>query len=216
MACTSFTASNLNSPTASLQAVIRFIQYRRANGQLRWFRIPIESGGVFRQQQLIANVNIRPSRIWSVSGYGVINYCQGRYGTINDISRRSTPTTLGRITGGRSSICVTGCFCSATYNLPHTISMSPMMIFSAGTPYNITTGTVNLSGQAKYNDRPMFGPAEQYCPRNCGDEYDCGLRQLCSATGGSRRIHADSDQLLHGTYAVHDECAPYQDFWLWS
>lgn len=24
-----------------------------------------ESGGIFRQQQLIANVNIRPSRIWS-------------------------------------------------------------------------------------------------------------------------------------------------------
>src|SRR5271170_2483960 len=41
-----------------------------------------ESGGVFHQQQLIANVNIRPSRIWSVSGYGVFNTAKADTGTI--------------------------------------------------------------------------------------------------------------------------------------
>jgi hypothetical protein len=47
-------------------------------------------------------------------------------------------------------------------NLPHTITLSPIVIFSAGTPYNITTGSVNLSGQQ--NSRPAFGPANGIPP----------------------------------------------------
>src|SRR5258708_22630323 len=42
-----------------------------------------ESGGVFHQQQLIINANIRPSRIWSASGYGAVNTATADTATIN-------------------------------------------------------------------------------------------------------------------------------------
>ena len=67
---------------------------------------------------------------------------------------------------GRPSIHVIGSSCSDTLNLPHTITVSPIIILSAGTPYNITTGTVNLSGQQ--NSRPAFGAANGIAPGTAG------------------------------------------------
>ena len=115
-----------------------------------------ESGGIFRQNQLIANVNIRPKALFSISGYGVLNYAKSDTGGITSYPSvdfynigedygRSTFDTRYRL------------FLFGTLNLPHAMSLSPIVILSAGTPYNITTGPPNLSGQA--NSRPNLVPA---------------------------------------------------------
>ncbi len=49
-------------------------------------------------------------------------------------------------------------FLFGNLSFPHAINVSPLMIFSAGTPYNITTGS-DLNNDGQYNDRPEFGPA---------------------------------------------------------
>ena len=111
------------------------------------------SGGVFRQNQLIANVNIRPSRIFSVSGYGVLNFAKADTNTIT-----SFPSVdfynIGKDFGRANFDTRYRLFLFGSLNLPHTITVSQMLILSAGTPYNITTGTVNLSGQQ--NSRPAL------------------------------------------------------------
>jgi hypothetical protein len=113
-----------------------------------------ESGGVFRQNQLIANVNIRPSRIYSISGYGVLNYAKSDTG-----GPTSYPSAdfynIGEDYGRATFDTRYRAFLYGTLNLPYTITASPIMILSAGTPYNITSGTVNDSGQS--NSRPAFG-----------------------------------------------------------
>ena len=114
-----------------------------------------ESGGVFRQQQLIANVNIRPSRIWSLSGYGVLNSAKADTGTINTFPA-TNPYDIGEDYGRAVFDVRYRLFLFGNVSLPHTISISPLMIFSAGTPYNITTGS-DLNSDGQYNDRPMFG-----------------------------------------------------------
>jgi Carboxypeptidase regulatory-like domain len=112
-----------------------------------------ESGAVFRQNQLIANVNIRPSRIFNISGYGVLNYANSDSGGIT-----SYPSTdfynIGKDFGRGTFDTRYRLFLFGTLNLPHTITVSPIIILSAGTPYNITTGSVNDSGQQ--NSRPQM------------------------------------------------------------
>jgi len=111
------------------------------------------SGGVFRQNQLIANVNIRPSRIFSVSGYGVLNFAKADTNTITSFPSLDF-YNIGKDFGRANFDTRYRLFLFGTLNLRHTITVSPMLILSAGTPYNITTGTVNFSGQQ--NSRPML------------------------------------------------------------
>jgi hypothetical protein len=116
-----------------------------------------QSGGVFHQQQLIVNVNIRPSRIWSVSGYTVFNTAKADTGTINTFPSID-PYDIGKDYGRAVFDVRYRFFLFGNLSLPHTITVSPLMIFSAGTPYNVTTGS-DLNSDGQYNDRPAFGPA---------------------------------------------------------
>jgi hypothetical protein len=68
-------------------------------------------------------------------------------------------------------------------NLPHTITVSPILILSAGTPYNITTGTVNLSGQP--NSRPAFGSANNIAPGNPGSNTIAGCGSFVTPASGA-------------------------------
>jgi hypothetical protein len=141
-----------------------------------------ESGGVFRQNQLIANVNIRPSRIFSISGYGVLNYAKADTNTIT-----SYPSVdfynIGKDFGRANFDTRYRLFLFGTLNLPHTITVSPIIILSAGQPYNITTGTVNLSGQP--NSRPAFGSANNIAPGNPGSNTIPGCGSFVTPASGT-------------------------------
>jgi Carboxypeptidase regulatory-like domain len=151
-----FYTANLNSPTSFVNGQPVY-PIPPAPGQHALIQDTYESGGVFHQQQLIANVNIRPSRIWSVSGYGVFNSAKADTGTINTFPSIN-PYNIGEDYGRAVFDVRYRFFLFGNVSLPHAISISPLMIFSAGTPYNVTTGS-DLNGDGQYNDRPMFGPA---------------------------------------------------------
>ena len=150
-----FYTANLNSPTSFANGQ-PCIQYRLRPASIALIQDTYESGGVFRQQQLIINANIRPSRIWSVSGYGVLNSAKADTGTINTFPSVN-PYNIGEDYGRAVFDVRYRLFLFGNLSLPHAISVSPLMIFSAGTPYNITTGS-DLNSDGQYNDRPMFGP----------------------------------------------------------
>ncbi len=150
-----FYSANLNSPTGFTASGAPIYPTPPAPGQRPLVQDTYQSGGVFRQQQLIANVNIRPSRIWSLSGYGVFNTAKADTGTINTFPS-TDPYDIGKDYGRAVFDVRYRLFMFGNISLPHTISISPLMIFSAGTPYNITTGS-DLNQDGQYNDRPMFG-----------------------------------------------------------
>jgi hypothetical protein len=143
------------------------------------------SGGVFRQNQLIANVNIRPSRIFSISGYGVLNFAKGDTNTITSFPSLDF-YNIGKDFGRANFDTRYRLFLFGTLNLPHTITVSPIVILSAGTPYNITTGTVNLSGQP--NSRPAFGPANGIAPGTPGSNTIPGCGSFVTAPSGTAPI----------------------------
>ena len=141
-----------------------------------------ESGGVYRQNQLIANVNIRPKPMFSISGYGVLNFAKSDTGGIT-----TYPSTdfynIGKDFGRSTFDTRYRLFLFGTLNLPHAMTLSPMIILSAGTPYNITTGSVNLSGQA--NSRPVFGPANSFAPGTAGTNTIPGCGSFVTPTAGT-------------------------------
>jgi len=112
-----------------------------------------KSGGVFHQNQLVANVNIRTSRLFSVGGYFVVNDAKS---DTNGIT--SFPATnfynIGEDYGRATFDTRFRMFLYGSLNLPHGISANPIIILSGGTPYNITIGDVNGSGQT--NSRPAL------------------------------------------------------------
>ncbi len=153
-----FYTANINSPTSPC-ATPATCTYPTppAPGQHPMITDQYESGGVYRQNQLIANANIRPSRIWSVSGYGVLNFAKADTGTINTFPSVN-PYNIGEDYGRAVFDVRYRLFLFGNVSLPYTISVSPLMILSGGTPYNVTTGT-DLNNDGQFNDRPMFGPA---------------------------------------------------------
>jgi hypothetical protein len=149
-----FYSANLNSPTSFVNGQPVY-PIPPAPGQHALIQDTYESGGVFHQQQLIINANIRPSRVWSVSGYGVFNSAKADTGTINTFPSIN-PYNIGEDYGRAVFDVRYRFFFFGNLSLPHAINVSPLMIFSAGTPYNITTGS-DLNKDGQYNDRPMFG-----------------------------------------------------------
>jgi hypothetical protein len=149
-----FYTANLNSPTSFVDGQPVY-PIPPAPGQHALIQDTYQSGGVYRQQQLIINANIRPSRVWSVSGYGVFNGANADTGTINTFPSID-PYNIGKDYGRAVFDVRYRFFLFGNLSLPHAINVSPLMIFSAGTPYNITTGS-DLNRDGQYNDRPAFG-----------------------------------------------------------
>ena len=112
------------------------------------------SGGIYRQNQLTANINLRARR-YSVFGYYSLSFANadtsgfGSYPTI--------PYNL-KADYGRASFDVRSrIFLGGNIALPYLISVSPLIVYQSGSPYNIVTGT-DLFGDNNYQTRPTFLP----------------------------------------------------------
>jgi hypothetical protein len=112
------------------------------------------SDGLFRQNQLITNFNIRAGARLTLFGFYALNYADSdasgaagfpsnQYDVAADYGRASFDTRHRLFMGG-------------TIGLPHGFRVSPFMIFNSGSPYNVTVGQ-DLSNDSLFNDRPAFG-----------------------------------------------------------
>ncbi len=115
-----------------------------------------ESEGDFQQNQLIANVNIRNFHTASISGYYVVNFANADSGGIGSFA--STPGNLKADYGRASYDVRQRVFLSGSYTAPHLISISPLLIASSGSPYNISSG-IDVYGDNVLNNRAVVLPA---------------------------------------------------------
>ncbi len=111
------------------------------------------SAGIFRQSQLITNVNVHTGPGLWLFGYYVLNYANSdtagansfpsnQYDLLADYGRAAFATRHSPSFGG-------------TVALPYSLRLSPFFIISSGTPYNITL-PYDLNGDSIFNDRPGF------------------------------------------------------------
>jgi Carboxypeptidase regulatory-like domain len=118
------------------------------------------SAGVFRQNQLIANFNVRAGAKVSLFGYYSLNYANSDpIGSTNNGSfSNNFPSDQYdvKLDYGRASFAVRDrVFFGGTIGLPYAFRLSPFMIFNSGTPYNVTIGQ-DLADDLQFNVRPAF------------------------------------------------------------
>jgi len=135
------------------------------------------SGGVYRQNQLITNVRVSAGKWVSLFGYYTLNYAN------SDLGAGASSAATGSAASGASSLNANFLtnqydpmadygrstfdirhrgFLGGTISLPYALRLSPFMLVSSGTPYDITIGQ-DLNGDSIFNDRPALASSAA-CP----------------------------------------------------
>jgi len=109
------------------------------------------SEAVFRQNQLITNTNVRIGSKVQLFGYYVLNYANSDTSGVS-----SFPSNSHNISAdyGRASFDTRNrLFFGGSFALPYAFRLSPYMIASGGSPFNITTRN-DYNDDSVFNDRP--------------------------------------------------------------
>jgi hypothetical protein len=111
-----------------------------------------ESAGLYNQNQMIANFNVRASK-FSLFGFYTLSYVDS-----NTASGGSFPMNQYNLDEdyGRAAYDVRNrLFLGGSWNLPRGIQLFPFVVANSAPPFNITLGQ-DLNGDSIYNDRPAF------------------------------------------------------------
>jgi hypothetical protein len=117
-----------------------------------------ESEGIFKQQQLIANLSLRYGSKVSLQGYYVLNYANSD--TAGPSSFPSNQYDLAADYGRATYDNRHRLFVGGTVALPCGCRFSPFILARSGLPFNITLGQ-DLNGDSIFNDRPAFSTNPQ-------------------------------------------------------
>ena len=113
-----------------------------------------ESGGVFNQNQFIANFNVRAGAKLTIFSFYMFSHANSN--TAGATSFASDPTKGVAADYGRAAFDVRHrLFFGGTVSLPHGFRVSPFMVANSGAPFNVTIGR-DLNGDSIFNDRPAF------------------------------------------------------------
>ncbi len=114
-----------------------------------------QSGGVFNQNQIMLNYNVKAGRV-SLFGFYMANFAKADTSGVNYFPSNQTDPGADY---GRANFDVHNRFLlGGNLQGPLGISMSPMLVLESGQPFNITIGQ-DLNGDNQFNDRPAFATA---------------------------------------------------------
>ena len=120
-----------------------------------------QSEGIFKQNQLITNVNIRYGPNLSIFGFYSLSFADS-----DTAGAGSFPTNPYNPSAdyGRGAFDVRHrLFVGGTFTAPYGFRVSPFMFANSGTPYNITIPE-DLLGTSIFNARPGFAAPSPQCP----------------------------------------------------
>ncbi len=111
---------------------------------------------VFKQNQMILNVNAKLTKSFSVFGFYNLSFANsnGAGGTA------SNSYNLNQDYGRASFVRRNMAFLMASYNGPWGIRFNPFLMTDSGRPFNIVTGN-DLTGDAFMNSRPAYANASE-------------------------------------------------------
>jgi hypothetical protein len=115
-----------------------------------------ESDGLFNQNQLISNLNLRLGTKVSLFGFYSLNFSRSNTSGVSSFPSDSYDIALDY---GRAAFDTRHrLFLGGSFALPRGFRLSPFMMANSGSPFNITTGQDN-NGDSIFNDRPAYAPA---------------------------------------------------------
>jgi uncharacterized membrane protein YgcG len=107
----------------------------------------------FRQNQLIVNSNVRVGSKVQLFGFYTLNYAKSDTAGVSSFPSNSYDISEDY---GRSSFDTRHrLFFGGSLGLPYAFRLSPFMVASSGTPFNIVTPN-DLNDDSIFNDRPVF------------------------------------------------------------
>ncbi|HKV77445.1 MAG TPA: carboxypeptidase regulatory-like domain-containing protein [Candidatus Sulfotelmatobacter sp.] len=109
------------------------------------------SESVFRQNQFIVNSNVRAGSKLQLFGYYTLNYAKSDASGVSSFSSNSY--NIAQDYGRAMFDTRHRLFLGGSIAFPYLIRLSPFMVASSGSPYNITVPT-DLNGDSIFNDRP--------------------------------------------------------------
>ena len=112
-----------------------------------------ESEGIFKQNQLIVNLNVRAGQKLTLFGYYTLNYAKSDTAGANSFP--SNPYDLLEDYGRASFDTRNRAFVGGTIGLPYGFRLSPFMIASSGAPFNVVMSE-DFVGSTVLNQRPAF------------------------------------------------------------
>jgi Carboxypeptidase regulatory-like domain len=149
------------------------------------------SEGNFKQNQLILNTNVRVGAKVQLFGFYTLGYAN------SDTSGTSSfPTNSYDISQdyGRASFDVRHrLFFGGSIAFPYLIHLSPFMVVSSGSPFNITS-PIDTNGDQIYNDRPGF-VSSATCPPLTNPQGSIYCTQLGTfdASGAGKLLPVNSE-----------------------
>jgi hypothetical protein len=114
---------------------------------------------VFKQNQLIVNLNARFTPNFSVTGFYTLNSASGDTGTA------SNSYNLKQDYGRAGFVRQNTVFLIANYSGKWGISYNPFLSAQSGRPFNITSN-LDLTGDNFFNDRPSLAASTSSCSGN--------------------------------------------------
>ena len=112
-----------------------------------------ESEGLFKQKQLIVNMNTRLGTKLSLFGFYSLGFADSNTSGASSFASNQYDLSPDY---GRSAFDVRNrVFIGGSISLPYSIRLSPFIIANSGPPFNITAGR-DLNGDSIFNDRPAF------------------------------------------------------------
>ncbi len=160
--------NNINPPT-NLSSIYPYYLDPAAAMRNSQFRniYQYESGAIFRQNQLFVQSRVQAGQKLTLFAYYVLNYANSDTSGANSFP--SNPGNIMQDYGRASFDTRNRFFLGGSIALPWGFRLSPFMIASSGSPYNVTLSQ-DLIGSSQLNQRPSLGtvnsgnPAELTIP----------------------------------------------------
>jgi hypothetical protein len=161
---------NVNAPNPFANGLVAFPN----QGPIYQF----ESVGIFKQEQLMTNLNLRAGQKLTLFGFFVVNNAHGdtSQGGGGGAAFPSNPFDIAADFGRTSFDIRYRTFIGGNIALPFGFRASPFVIFNSGTPFNITIGQ-DRNGSTILNQRPFFAasPNQQGAIATPFGVFDPGL-----------------------------------------
>jgi hypothetical protein len=130
-----------------------------------------ESAGLFNQNQLITNFNLRMGTKLMLFGFYTLGYAHSNTGGVSSFVM--DPYDIAEDYGRAAFDVRHRVFVGGTWTLPRGFAISPFVVANTGAPANITLGQ-DVYGTGIFNARPTFATLGAFCasesnPATCRD-----------------------------------------------
>jgi len=124
-------------------------------GESAGYVYDFESAGLYNENQLVTNFNIRATSRLTAFGFYTLSYAKANTSGVSDVPMN--PYNIDEDYGPASFISRNQAFVGGSLTLPKGFAVSPFLMAGSGRPFNITLGE-DVYGTGVFNARPAIAP----------------------------------------------------------